>query len=385
MPVSARNRAVLFANDFPPVTSGIATAFVNLCRRLPPGRILVIAPRMPGDRETDAGLPFPVRRIRLPTGEENVAKLLKTALTLLHALRMALVERPARFHCGQVLSSGVAGRVCRLFGVPYVTYVYGSETARMGAGITGWLMRRALDGSERIVTNSDATSAEFRAFGAPDEKLLRVYPGVDPRQFRPGPKRPDLVERFDLGGKRVLLTVARLDRRKGHDAVIRALARLRATHPDLVYLIAGRGREEPRLRALAESCGVADRVRFAGFVPDADLPAIYALCDIFAMPNRTTEGTALAGDIEGFGISFVEAGACGRPVIAGRSGGAVEAVLDGQTGLLVDPLSDGQVAEALRRLLDDPGLARRLGEAGRRRAEALFDWDLLAKQIEAIL
>jgi len=382
MPVSAKDRAVFFANDFPPVTSGIATAFLNLCLRLPPERILVIAPRLPGDREVDAGLPFPVRRIRIPTGEGRAPKLLKTGITLLHALKMAALERPSRLHCGQVLSSGVAGWVCqRRFGIPYVVYVYGSESVRWGGGVTGRLMRRALQGCCRVVTNSDATSAEFRSFGVPEEKLTRVYPGVDPGRFRPGPKDPDLLRRYDLTGKRVILTVARLDQRKGHDAVLRALATL----PDAVYLIVGRGREEARLRALASACGVADRVRFAGFVPDADLAAVYNLCDVFAMPNRMTEGTALTGDIEGFGISFVEAGACGKPVVAGRSGGAVEAVVDGQTGLLVDPHSDREVAEALRRLLKDPAEARRLGEAGRRRAETLFDWEALAGQIEAFL
>lgn len=381
MPVSARNRSVFFANDFPPVASGIATAFLNLCRRLPPERILVIAPRLPGDREVDADLPFPVRRICLPTGEGRVSKLLKTGVTLLHALKMAALERPSRLHCGQVLSSGVAGWVCRrLFGIPYVVYVYGSESVRWGRGR---VMRRALEGSCRVVTNSDATSAEFRSFGVPGEKLMRVYPGVDPRRFRPGPRDPDPLRRYGLDGKRVILTVARLDQRKGHDVVLRALARLDA--PDVVYLIVGRGREEARLRALAGACGVVDRVRFAGFIPDADLPAVYNLCDIFAMPNRVTEGTALAGDVEGFGISFVEAGACGKPVVAGRSGGAVEAVLDGETGLLVDPRSDQGVAEAIQRLLKDPAEARRLGEAGRRRAEALFDWDALARQVEAIL
>lgn len=384
MPVSAKDRAVFFANDFPPVTSGIATAFLNLCLRLPPERILVIAPRLPGDREVDAGLPFPVRRIRLPTGEGRASKLLKTGVTLLRALRMAALERPSRLHCGQVLSSGVAGWVCRrCFGVPYVVYVYGSESVRWGGGITGRLMRRALRGSCRVVTNSDATSAEFRTFGVPEEKLTRLYPGVDPARFRPAPKDPDLLRRYGLTGKRVILTVARLDQRKGHDTVLRALARL--PDPDVVYLIVGRGREEARLRALASACGVVDRVRFAGFVPDADLPAVYNLCDVFAMPNRVTEGTDLSGDIEGFGISFVEAGACGKPVVAGRSGGAVEAVVDGQTGLLVDPHSDREVAEALRRLLNDPAEARRLGEAGRRRAETLFDWEALAGQLEEFL
>ena len=122
-----------------------------------------------------------------------------------------------------------------------------------------------------------------------------------------------------------------------------------------------------------------------GFVPDADLPSLYNLCDVFVMPNRVTEGTLLQGDIEGFGISFLEAGACEKPVVAGRSGGAVEAVLHNRTGLLVDPRSEADVAGALQRLLDDPELAQTLGRQARQRIEREFDWRILARQVEEIL
>ena len=384
--VTTKDRAVLFANDFPPVGSGIATAFLNFWMRLPKERVVVIAPRMVGDRAVDAGLPFPVQRINLPRGEGSLSKILKTGLTIIHSLRIAGSARPSCLHCGQVFSSGIAGWICkRIFGIPYVIYVYGSETVRLGGGTLKRLMRATLEGSERVVTNSNATTDEFRGFGVRGDRLIRVYPGVDPTLFQPGPKNPEFLSRYSLEGRRVILTVARLDQRKGHDMVLRALGRLRDSHPDLVYLVTGRGREESRLKALAEDCGVANRVRFIGFVPDEDLPSIYNLCDVFAMPNRVTEGTALKGDVEGFGITFVEAGACAKPVVAGRSGGAIEAVLDGQTGVLVDPHSEEEVAEAIRGLLDNPDEARRLGEAGRLRAEREFDWNRLAKQIEEIL
>jgi phosphatidylinositol alpha-1,6-mannosyltransferase len=123
-------------------------------------------------------------------------------------------------------------------------------------------------------------------------------------------------------------------------------------------------------------------VQFLGLFPDEDLPKLYNVCDIYVMPNRVTTASALAGDVEGFGIAFVEAGACGKPVIACRSGGAVEAVLDEETGLLVEPGSDEAVVTAIRRLLHDPDLAKRLGEAGRHRVETNFDWPILSAQLE---
>ena len=122
-----------------------------------------------------------------------------------------------------------------------------------------------------------------------------------------------------------------------------------------------------------------------GFIPDDDLPDIYRLCDVFVMPNRTTRGPTLAGDVEGFGISFMEAASCGKPVIAGRSGGAVEAVVDEETGLLVDPEAVEDIARAMERLLSDAELRLRMGQAARLRAETRFDWNLLAGQVEETL
>jgi phosphatidyl-myo-inositol dimannoside synthase len=378
-------RSLLIANDFPPVGSGIATFFGEIWKCLPADQTAVIAPSLPGSRDLDRDYPIPVQRHWLPLSESPQAKVAKTILTIGHMIKAALLARPMKFHCGQVLSSGIGGLVCkRTFGIPYTVWVYGSETVRLGRGSTASrLIRAVLTAAECVITNSEMTSEEFRAFGVPAPRVRRIYPGVDPARYRPAARRTDMAESLGLGSHRVLLTVARLDQRKGHDTVLRALAHLGRT--DIVYLIAGRGREEERLKGLAAELGVQARVRFLGFVADEDLPSVYNLCDVFVMPNRVTEGTALQGDIEGFGITFVEAGACGKPVIAGRSGGAVEAVLDGVTGLLVDPQAPEDTARAIAALLDDPDLAARLGREARKRIQREFDWKVLARQVKALL
>jgi len=375
---------LLIANDFPPVTSGIATAFSEIWRRLPPGSTRILAPKINGAQQYDAAYPIPVQRTNLPLGESGYAKLAKTVLTALRLLVQGLSKPPARIHCGQVFSSGLAGLMCReIYGIPYAVWVYGSETARLAqGGRTASLMRRILRESEWVVTNSNMTSEEFVRFGVPKGKIVRVYPGVDPERFHPMERNPEWVTRWNLQNKCVLLTVARLDQRKGHDMVLRAMTHL---PDDIVYLIGGTGREEERLKILASALGLSDRVRFLGFVPDEDLPLLYNHCDVFVMPNRVTEATALAGDIEGFGISFVEAGACEKPVVAGRSGGAVEAVLDGQTGLLVDPKSETDIADAIRRFLDDRMFAQQVGKQARTRIEREFDWRILARIVEDFL
>lgn len=377
--------SIFWANDFPPITSGIATYLVNLVRRLPADRVIVMAPVVPGSQDIDATLAFKVRRRHLPTGESRKDKLLKTTLTVIYAVLATVFRRRVRHHCGQVVSSGLAGLICKkLFRASYLVYVYGSETVRLGKNpLANLLMRSILKNSERVIAISQYTADEFVRFGVDPEQITIVYPGVDTGVFKPIGPDTTLISRYDLSGKRILLTVARLDERKGHDLVIRALAALSTEFPDLVYLIAGKGRESNRLRELAEESGVENRVLFLGFVPEEALPSVYNLCDVFVMPNRVTTASALVGDVEGFGISFMEASACGKPVIAGRSGGAVEAVVDGETGMLIDPNSPEDLTEAIRRLIIDPDLRRRLGDAGRRRAEASYDWCLLARQIEA--
>jgi len=380
---------LLITNDFPPIPSGISTQLHQFCRRLPPDRIAVLAPRAEGAEAFDATQPFEVFRGRVPTGGSTFAKALKMLANVRLTLRLQRRHRFTKLHCGQIISPGLACLVCkRLYGTPFTLYVYGSETVRLSPWAPfRWLMRRVLREADAIVANSDFTIAEFVEFGAPREKCVKVTPGVDTDVFRPQAVRPDLLARFRPSGEKILLTVARLDERKGHATMIRALPQVLERVPDVRYVIVGTGREEERLRRLVAELRMEDRVTFAGRVPDADLPHYYNLCDVFVLPNRVTtdSGPQLRGDYEGFGIVFLEANACGKPVIGGRSGGATEAVEDGRSGLLVEPDNADELADAAGRLLTDADLARRLGEYGRGRAVEQFDWRLLAKRIEPLL
>ena len=373
-----RARSILLANDFPPIASGIASCLFGIWERLPEDNTRIVAPRVQGDLEIDRNIPCPVTRIWLPLGETHWAKILKTLITTIYMLKLAVSQRPAIFHCGQVLSSGLGGWLCRaFFNIPYVVFVYGSETVRLGSGPQGLLLRRILTTADRVFTCSDSTGQELSEFGIPREKILTIYPSVDLDVFRPGTAASDT---FGVGDRRVILTVARLDQRKGHDVVLRALPHLLPDYA-ITYLIGGRGREEERLRRLTDELGLHDHVRFLGFVPEEKLPELYNACDVFVMPNRVTSGTDLSGDIEGFGITFIEAGACEKPVIGGRSGGATEAIVDGKTGLLVNPDLPEEVADAIARLLDDRALAQRLGQNARRRIERSFSWDVTTAQM----
>lgn len=247
------------------------------------------------------------------------------------------------------------------------------------------LLRTALGGADWVLAVSRFSAEAAVRLGADAARVVVVPNGVDAVRFAPGPRRIDLVERWGLAGRRVVLTVGGLVERKGQDIVIRAVAALRDRFPDLRYLVVGgwalAESREADLKRLAADLGVDDRVVFAGFVGEDDLPDVYRLADVFAMPGRYVRDR---GWVEGFGISYLEAAACGVPSIATAEGGAADAVADGESGLLVPPEEPAAVAGAIERLLTDEALRARLGAAGRARVLEGFTWDRIAGRVEEI-
>lgn len=385
---SSKKISLLITNDFPPIVSGISTVFYQIWKRLPSDRIMILAPKAPGCDEFDKRESFHIIRKKIPTGESGKAKLLKMALNIFYALYYTRKYNIGKLHCGQILSVGPAGLVCKkLFGVKYSVYVYGSETIRFGnSQMISRLMKKVIEEAEELVPNSEFTLLEYERWGVPREKMVTIVPGVDSVFFHPQDKSQHLIEKYRLRDKQVIMTVGRLDERKGHDMVIRAMTQLTKRFPDVVYMIVGKGREEQRLKSLADNLKLQELVIFTGFVADESLPDYYNLCDIFVLPNRETESNdQLKGDYEGFGVVFLEASACGKPVIGGKSGGSSEAVVDGITGLMVDPRSEEDIAHAIERILEDKSFAGRLGMAGRNRAEKEFDWQHITQITKNIL
>lgn len=264
-----------------------------------------------------------------------------------------------------------------LTGWKVVVVAHGIEVTKNGHRLRRRIGLRWVFGSaDWTVAVSHYTRKHVLECGA-DPGHVQVIPcGVDPDRYRPvdgGRLRSEL----GLGNRPVVLTLARLVSSKGHDLVIRALAELRRRIPDATYLVGGTGGENYTefLRALAESCGVSKAVRFLGYVASEDLPALYSASNVYVMPSRALEGNS---NFEGFGITYLEANACGVPVIGADSGGVADAVLDGRTGFLVPPNDVPALADRMYRLLADPDLARRMGAAGRERILREFTWDRVA-------
>jgi phosphatidylinositol alpha-1,6-mannosyltransferase len=204
-----------------------------------------------------------------------------------------------------------------------------------------------------------------------------MHPGVDTSQFVPSPPDPSVRDRLGWSNRRVILTVGALQKRKGQDMMIRALPAIRTRCPDVLYAIVGEGWERPYLDRLVAEHGVGDVVQFRGATADAELIECYQQCDLFALPNRQ-----VGWDFEGFGIVLLEAQACGRPVMAGLSGGTSETIQPSETGLLVSCETPEPIVDAVCPILDDPERGARMGARGRDWVVKRFDWNVLSLQAQ---
>ncbi|HYC89653.1 MAG TPA: glycosyltransferase family 4 protein [Thermoanaerobaculia bacterium] len=287
----------------------------------------------------------------------------------LAALRAIRRTRPDVLFAGTLLSSGVLVFLAsRLFRIPYALHVYGTDlTTRRRSPLVQRVARMVLRRAARVIVISDFGACAAAELGVDPSRIVKIVPPVDTERFTPAAR--------GSGGPPLLLTVARLVPRKGHDTVLRALPLVLARIPDLQYAIVGEGPERARLEALARELGVERAVQFAGAA--VDVVPWYQSCDLFVMMSRDEEG-----EVEGFGISFTEAAACAKPAIGGRSGGTAEAVLDGVTGLLVE--DEHSLADAIVNLLTDRETAARMGREGRERAVRELSVAAAAEQLRRV-
>ena len=362
---------LLVTNDFPPKIGGIQSLLWEWWRRLPPDSFAVLTSPYAGTAEFDAAQPFRIERTREPV-------LLPHPLMVRRIDALAAEVGADLVVLDPAVPLGVVGPSLRL---PYDVVLHGAEVTVPGRlPVTRPALAHVLRCARHVVAAGGYPAAEAERAAGRKLPITVVPPGVDTDRFRPLTDRERLDARTHFGlphDAELIVAISRLVPRKGFDTAIRAVARLRDRRPDLLLAISGGGRDESRLRALAAELRAP--VRFLGRVPNDDLPRLYGCADVYTMLCRNRWGGL---EQEGFGIVFLEAAACGVPQVAGRSGGAHEAVEHGVTGLVVDTPDDPRaVAAAFEELLDDPERARRMGVAGRERAVREFSYDVLAHRL----
>ncbi|SNR52408.1 glycosyltransferase family 4 protein [Actinomadura mexicana] len=362
-------RTLVLTGHFPPESGGVQTFTWELVRRLPADRLVVVAPAWAGAAEFDAGLGFPVVR--------------RHAYLLFRGLRRLVVRH--RVEAGWITAAapfGMYAPLVRAAGVPWlVGSAHGQELGWFRAPPTRAALRAAARSFDVLTHLSATTLPELEDAVGDRTRLARLAGAVDTVRFRPGLDGTAVRRRHGLGDGPVVLSVARLVRRKGHDMLIRAWADVVRRRPDARLVIVGDG---PMRRRLTEA---ADReapgtVTVTGPVSAAELPRYYAAADVFSLPCRDDRAGL---QTEGLGLSVLEASAAGLPVVVGRSGGSPESLIDGRTGVLVDATGPDEIALALHRLLGSPARAAAMGAAGRRWTCERWSWDAAAARLAALL
>lgn len=376
-------RLLLVTQDFPPDVGGIQTYSAELASRLSSrcDFFAVLAPRRPDAADVDRSLPFLVRR--LPPSRPDLLPLsVLSALPVLARRWRIDVAFHAQWQTvgASLVARGLTGYPRRIVMAAHAReLLFTPFSASLPRASYARLRRFSLSRVDRCLPVSQYTAGLLKERGVAPDRITVIPNGTDPERFHPC-DASELRRRLGIGDRRVLLTVGRLVPRKGIDTILQALPHIIDAAPSLVYLIAGEGPDRGRLESLAWRLGVEDRVRLLGAVPHDELRHYYNACDVFVMPSREDEP-----DVEGFGIVFLEANACGKPVIGARSGGIPDAIEHEETGLLVPPDDPEALAKALEVLLTRPDYAERLGRKGRQRVLERFTWDHVAREVHAAL
>lgn len=279
------------------------------------------------------------------------------------------------------------GQVCYLMKkikkIPYVLHIHGLDVM-MGkqSRWKRWWMKRIIAEAEFVVANSKFAQSAFDGF--PAKKTVIVYPCPN-RNLMEVQVNPDMLanlrSQYVLGNRKVLLSVARLVERKGLQTIAEALPDIIGQDPDVVWCIVGVGDYSEELGKIIGKHSTQYATRFIGGQDWVSLAAWFSLCEVFAMPSIAIPLPKGGVDVEGWGIVFTEAAYFGKPTIAGRAGGSPEAIVDGQTGILVDGNSVDEVKAAIMKLMSDENLRKQYGEAGKKRIDTEFRWDVQMKKV----
>ena len=377
-PSGGAAKSLFISRDyFPPQVGGISNLLAQTALSLGPSSVCCLTGVTSNQSSDDLG----IHTYRRPGMFAKSS--LKQGISVAKGVREIVIrERPTIAHIGTI-DDGYLGLLLRRFlNLPFILCAHGNELL---GNDTSWdKPNLAIRNAECVIAVSKFTAALVVDRGVDVNRIRVIYPGCDTEHFRPLSPNADLKDKILRGrsSNSIILTIGNLVERKGHDLVIRAMPELLKTVPDVTYLIVGDGPYRKRLEELTYEAAVADHVIFLGRVPSNQLPEFLAICDVFAMPSRPR---LECSDVEGFGLVFLEANACGKPTIGGRSGGVAEAVLHDETGVLVDPTDFNDLGQQLSRLLLDKALARELGQRGRQRVQEHFTWSRVGQQTREVI
>ena len=375
------NQLLCVTNDFGPRAGGIETFVIGLIERRPFGSTIVYTSAQAGSAEYDARWlkNFGVTVIR------DKSKILLPTPRVARALRKLIKKEGIEVAAfGAAAPLGLLSASMKKAGVKRtVALTHGHEVWWAKVFPFNILMRRIGATVDSLTYLGEFTRNAISAALSKEaaHAMVKIAPGIDVDHFKPV-DAASLRAELGLTNKKVIVSVGRLVHRKGQDHLIESMPAILKVHPDAHLLLVGKGPYLEHLAKLVAKNGLQDSVSFIGRIQYAELPAYICCGDIFAMPSRSR---LMGLEVEGLGIVYLEASACGLPVIAGKSGGAPDAVIDGTTGLVVDGTNNDEIAQAAIALLSDPSKAQQMGAAGRQWITDEWRWEIWAQKFESLL
>jgi phosphatidylinositol alpha-1,6-mannosyltransferase len=336
-------KVLVLTENFPPISGGSGRWFWELYSRLPKEQYLILADNIQGAAEFDKTHQLNILRMPLKSTEWGFKSFsgLKFYWRVFWQIKKIIKQHQiTHIHCGRVIHEGV----------------------------TAWLLK-LITGTPYLCNSHNSANIVKRLNYAGDDKIQVLHPGVDASLFVPAVSDEAFKQHMAWQDRKVIITVGRLQERKGQDMMLRATALLKHQFPEILYAVIGRGECLESLKALTAELNLNDHVQFLTDVSDAQMIQCYQQSDIFILPNRT-----IGNDIEGFGMVLVEAQACGKPVIAGDSGGTKETMLLNQSGFVIDCTDEKLISKTVATLLSDPVGSNEMGKVGRKHVESELDW-----------
>jgi len=378
-------KTLLISEIFPPKNGGSGRWFWELYTRLPKNEYLIAAGKTKGDEALDKTHDLNIKRLNLSSTSWGIKSL--TGLTFYWRVfsqvrKLIKQHNITTLHCGRCLPEGFIGYIFnKTFNIPYICFIHGEDVeAAATSRELSWIVKKVLNNATTLICNSQNTAnLLLNNWQTSSNKIEILNPGCDTNRFIPAEKSTSIKHSLGWEDKKVILTVGRLQERKGQDMLIKALPEVIKSIPDVLYAIIGGGEEKPILEKLVVELQLQKNVLFMSEISDEQMIQAYQQCDIFSLPNRT-----VGQDIEGFGMVLVEAQACAKPVIAGDSGGTAETMIIGETGFIVDCTKPKPIAEKLIELLQNPEQCTVMGKAGRIHAVETLDWQVHTEKAQKV-
>ncbi|RAI92346.1 phosphatidylinositol alpha-1,6-mannosyltransferase [Paenibacillus pabuli] len=360
---------VFVAIDFPPEKGGIHDYAYGLISQIPAEETTVLTNKIKdvaASEQFDQKTDFEIIRKRIFWNSNKLLLIVSQLILVFQLISLKWRKKADEIHFVNIFPVGIAGPLMKtFFGVKYFPYVHGLDVMGMVKSKLFPLLLFILRRSDKVIANSQYTKSKLVELGIPELQIVIIPPGLNVSKLNANSGlHEDVRDKYNLHDKKVMITVSRLVERKGHDVTLKAISHVIERIPNLKYLICGEGPHRGELERLVRQYGLDSVVVFTGGITDHELHQLYECSDLFIMPSRDIKEK---GDVEGFGIVFLEANYYRLPVIAGNSGGIPDAVKDEITGYLVNPLDEKEIANRIEELITDEGLARTMGNNG-------YDW-----------